>query len=117
MDYLTVKLTHEYYNIVGYLPAQYADQLVGNWNAVGANVETHGITNKNQSSLVELKLVSGIGRYISIWVAIKSAMTDVKQLVELFDREVIYMLAGFERARFDMIDGRVQLRKQFVMAA
>ncbi len=112
MDYLTIKLTHEYYNIVGYIPAQHADQLVNNWNAVGANVETHGITNKNQSSLVELKLVSGIGRYISIWVAIKSALVDVKQLVELFDREVIYLLGGEECARFDRVDGKVQLRKQ-----
>lgn len=112
MNYLTIKLTHEYYNIVGYLPAEHADQLVGNWKAVGADVETHGIASRPASSLVELKLVSGIGRCISIWVAVKSALVDVKQLVELFDREVIYLISGFECARFDRVDGKVQLRKQ-----
>lgn len=117
MNYVEIKIAHEYYNIVGYLPEAHADQLVSNWEAVGAHVEIRGTSEAKPSSLVELKLVSGIGRYISIWVVVKRALVDVKQLVELFDREVIYLLGGLERARFDRIDGKVQLRKQTAMLA
>ena len=102
------------YNVRGLFPEAYLAQLIGNWSGLEASVvpvEGEAALHEVEAELLaELKLVSHTGRYVSVWVDPKHALVCAKQLVRVFDREVIYILGGVERARVDTVDGRIQLK-------
>lgn len=118
MKYVPAKITHGYYNVMGFLRADYADRLVANWSTVGAKaVVPEEAPELDINTLAELRVVSGHGRYISIWVAAANALACARRLVVAFDREVIYHLEGREVARFDMVEGRAVLKPHKSLAA
>jgi len=111
MKYVPATITHGYYNVMGFLRADYAERLVSNWATVGAKAAiAEEAPELDIKTLAELRVVSGHGRYISIWVAAKHALACARRLVVAFDREVIYHLEGKEVARFDMVEGRAALK-------
>lgn len=118
MKFVPTTITHGYYNVMGFLRADYAGRLVSNWATVGARAEIpEEAPVLDIQSLAELRVVSGHGRYISIWVAAKHALACARRLVVAFDREVIYHLEGREVARFDMVEGRGVLKPHKSCAA
>lgn len=112
MKMVNVKIVHGYYNIFGYLPMEAAMHVANNWVLVGAKVEVgETIIELNAANLVELRIIGGRGRYISVYVAPKSAVATAKRITKAFDMEVMVSIGGKEYARFDMQLGRPVVRR------
>jgi len=112
MRFVSTKLTHEYYNIMGWLPEDLANHIAESWSRLSNEVELDQevVVESPPALVAELQLVSGEGRYISLWVSLKDAIAAAKRLAVAFDREVIYRIGGREVARFDVQYGRAVLK-------
>lgn len=109
MKLVHTTVTHGYYNVMGFLPTEWAGQLTRSWSHLTKDVKV-GEEVATTASLAELQVVTCEGHYTSIWVAPKDAILVAKRLAVAFDREVVYRLQGKEVARFDVQRGRAVLR-------
>lgn len=112
MKMVNVKIIHGYYNIFGYLPMEAALHIASNWMLTGAKVEVgEVVVELNADNMVELRVVGARGKYISVYVAPKSAVATAKRITKAFDMEVMVSIGGKEYARFDMLRGRPVVRR------
>ena len=120
---VSLKVTHGYYNIIGFIAMEAAMHLANNWTLSGCEVEVgNEVYELTKENMVEVRVLSGNGRYTSVYVAAKRAVEVAKRLVKALDREVIFSIAGKELARFDLRAGRPVVRRtahksQTLMAA